>query len=129
MDELAQARELNGRLHRRVQALEGQWQSRVERAERDMEHWRSAWHQEFQRLCRAHGEFKVIYEEAAKVTGAPYGRYHSVMDGCRGWGEKHDHVFANVFIPNGVYTSRVADEVKKALAGRRHPWWRRMLGR
>lgn len=126
MQTLEQAQETNKRLNRRLQELEGPWQSKVQTLEFQVSHLRRQWMSDFNRLLRAHAELKECYVAAAKITGAPHAAFHSVMDGCKGWGENPDHVFANAYVANGVETIRVVDEVKRALAGKRRPtWWER----
>jgi len=124
MQSLEELQELNTRLHRRLQSLEGEWQSKVAKLEDQLAWLKDGrWHY-FDRMCNAHKELKRIYEEAAKVTCAPRGCYHSVMDGCRSWGGNPEYVYASIFIPfRGVTTIRVLDEVKKALSGKKR-WWK-----
>lgn len=130
MQTFEEAQETNQRLNRRLQALEGPWQQKVAKLQWECDHWSEGWDSTFKRLCKAHQELRLIYIEAAKVTGAPTNSFHSVMDGCHGWGDNPDHVFANVFVAGGVETIRVVDEVKRALAGQRwFSWWKRLLGR
>lgn len=128
MQTVEDAKETNRRLHRRLQAIEGPMQAKIERAESVAEFWANQYRGTFDRLLAAHREMKLVYVAAAKITGAPHGSFHSVMDGCRGWGDNQEHVFANVFMPSGVESIRVVDEVNRALEGKKRPsWWSRFF--
>lgn len=127
-DSLTEARATNTKLHRRVQALEGPVQSEIALLKQERDAWAVDWKHTFNRLSAAHQELKLCYEEAARVTGAPSGRFHSVMDWRFEPPANKGEVYANMFIPGGVHSVRVVDEVKKAIQATKYaPWWRRLV--
>lgn len=123
-----EARDTNRDLHRRAQGHESEEAQQLrmvkyQEGNRLSKMWGDMWKAEFDRLLSAHNELQLVYEEAARVLGMPFGKYHSVMDSA--YGKRPDQarpreVFANVFInyPNGGVQSFSVVESVRSLAAR-----------
>jgi len=123
-DDLQQARDLNRRLHRRVQEAEGPLLSQIARLRAEVEYLRRQESATFKRMCAAHTCLGECYKAAAKALGRRAAGYHSFMDHRQDGGEREDgKVYANAYLSKfgGIRTFDIVQSVREALSEHNPP--------
>ena len=120
------ARKLNKELHRRLQQLEGPYQSIIAKQKNDKAsstHWAL---QSFDRMLQSFDVCQKIYQVCAPILGLPHDKFHSVMDSkfmkdtpyfAKLGDHEHGKIYANVYVggTRGAESYEILDIVIAAI--------------